>query len=372
VEYNSPVGEAPGWKLEPLKLRSCHCNCIFCFIDQLPETLRKPLYLKDEDYRFSFLFGNYLTLAGMNSRDYQRIFDLRLSPLYVSIHAVDPEIRGKLLGIGKAPVLPSLKRLIDGGITVHGQIVLVPGANDGNVLQQSLDELLVFCPGLASLSVVPVGLTRHRKDLPEIRLVSTEEAQKTLEIIRAVQNKALKSHQIRWVYPADELLISAGESIPPDDYYDDYPQIENGVGLIRLLEESADACLKHPPVLQEKVKMVWVTGVSAAPYLKRLAGKFAECINGLKIDVVTARNHLMGESVNVAGLLAGEDIYKSIQDYSARTSEQADVFILPPDCLNADGLFLDDWNVMELEERLKTAVRVFDWQWSELFAGEYA
>jgi putative radical SAM enzyme (TIGR03279 family) len=364
-------GDDPGWELEPLQLRSCHCKCIFCFIDQLPQGLRSPLYEKDEDYRFSFLFGNYLTLIGLNSRDYERIFRLRLSPLYVSVHATDPEVRGKLLGIGKAAVLPHLKRLVDGGIQVHGQIVIVPGINDGGVLGQTLEELLPLYPGLVSLSVVPVGLTQHRDELPELRLVNKTEAAEILKIIGEFQEKAVKEQGSRWVFPADELLHLANQPIPSHAYYEDYPQIENGVGLIRWLLRSAEEAIPHlPRRLPTPRRILWVTGGSAYGTLEKLAEQICAKVEGLYVDVLEVRNNLMGESVTVAGLLGGRDIANSVENHLE--NKERDTYssgYLPPDCLNADGFFLDDWTVKNISDKTGLPLKVFDEDWDAMISG---
>ncbi len=373
VDLRLDAGEPPGWVLEPFELRRCYCRCIFCFIDQLPAGLRKTLYIKDEDYRFSFSYGNYLTLVGLSGKDYRRIFDLRLSPLYVSIHAVDPEVRGRLLGIGKAPVLPALQRLISGGIRVHGQIVLVPGINDGKILQDSLERLAPLYPGLASLSVVPVGLTKHRRGLTSLRLLTRDEARAALGSVRFWQEKMLGERGSRWVFPADELILRAGEEIPPDEEYEDYPQIENGVGMLRDLLDGAESFLEQSvSSFREERELVWVTGVSACETLKRVAGEFTRRFPGLTIEVLEVRNHLLGESVTVAGLLGGEDIYRSLREWMARRTpgRGLDAVFLPPNCVNRDGLLLDDWTPEAIARRMGFPVRPFSGDWNDVLSGE--
>ncbi len=365
-------GEGSGWKLEPLEACTCHCNCTFCFIDQLPEGLRSPLYLKDEDYRFSFLFGNYLTLVGLNSHDYGRIFKLRLSPLYVSIHATDPEIRGGLLGIGKAPIIPHLKRLIEGGIEVHGQIVIVPGVNDGQVLKGTLEELMALYPGLASLSVVPAGLTRHRQKLPRVRLLTSQEVEEILHMVDSFQQRMMDKSGRRWVYAADELVLKSRRPIPEEEAYEDYPQIENGVGMVRWTWEGArEAVLKLPKGEVKSRNLIWVTGRSASPVLETIATEFSNKLEGLEIDVVSVENSLLGEMVTVAGLLGGREIYDAIVDHLEKIpKKQYRAIYLPPDCLNSEGIFLDGWDTEKIAGKIGIPVYCFSNDWNAMLSGE--
>ncbi len=368
------LGENPGWELEPMQTRTCRCNCVFCFVRQLPQGLRPSLYIKDEDYRFSFLFGNYLTLFGLKPRDLDRILRLRLSPLYVSIHATDPVVRGKLLGVKHAPILPILKNLLQGGIEIHGQIVLVPDFNDGTVLNSTLRNLFPLRPGLKSLSIVPVGLTAHPSQLTAIRPLNHADALASLELIESFQNESLRAGGNRWVYPADELLILAGKTIPDDDYYDDYPQIENGVGLVRWTIREAEKWLQRAPVqIAWMRRILWVTGTSAFPILKSLADRIRRRIRNLEISVVAAENRLLGESVTVAGLLSGGDILTAVQRQLSREKLAGlDHIYLPPDCLNSDGLLLDDLSVEHLSKRLGIPVTAFDHQWQHMIEADPA
>ncbi len=374
IELVTSPGEKPGMELGAMDMRACHCKCTFCFIDQLPKGLRSPLYLKDEDYRFSFLFGNYLTLVGMNSHDYQRIFDMRLSPLYVSIHVTDPVIRGRLLGIKNAPILPNLNRLIEGGIQLHGQIVLVPGENDGAVLEQTIRDLAPLYPGLASLSVVPVGLTEHRQDLPSLRLMNKTEAQETLDTVKDFQQEMLEKNGTRWIYPADELLLQAGIEMPPDEYYEEYPQIENGVGLLRwTIHQAEEAMSMLPDQLESERRILWVTGGSAYAALQSIASKFCQRVRGLYIDVISVENHLLGQSVTAAGLLGGLDVYAAVDGWlKDRAGQKPAALYLPPDCLNSDGMFLDDWMIKDIAAKTGVPSFQFDHDWKAMITGRAA
>ncbi|TKJ41800.1 hypothetical protein CEE37_04325 [candidate division LCP-89 bacterium B3_LCP] len=372
LSLNLPDGSEPGWEIEPLELRTCKCNCVFCFVDQQPPNLRSTLYIKDEDYRFSFLFGNYLTLVGISGREFERIIRMKLSPLYVSIHTVDPVVRGKLLGLKSAPVLSKLRKLIDGGIEIHGQIVLVPGYNDGKVLEDSLNELLPLYPGLASLSVVPIGLTKHRKGLNRLRPLSVDEAEITVDIVRSYQKKAMETCGSRWVFPSDELLIKAGLEIPQDDYYEEYPQIENGVGIARWTYEQVEQALEEG--LNQSVingRILWVTGHSAASFLQQIASDISERFIEINIEVLPVQNRLLGSQVTVAGLLCGKDILDSLKDYFRTYSQRNfDKIYLPPDCINYDGLLLDNYSPEEISAELDHLVEAFDGDWVSMITGQ--
>ncbi len=371
LRYDAAEGEDPGWQIEELKVRSCHCNCMFCFVQQLPAGLRSSLYVKDEDYRFSFLFGNYLTLLGMSSRDLERILHFKLSPLYVSIHATDPELRARLLGVKKAPILPVLGKLLAGGIEVHGQIVLVPGGNDGAVLEKTLKDLAPLFPGLASLSVVPVGLTQHRQDLESIRPLTLAEARQALSLVQSYQLQMLASCGSRWVFPADELLLLAGEPFPPANEYEDYPQLENGVGLVRWTMTQAKAALKHlPKSLPTPRRILWVTGISARETMCSIAASFNKRVQGLRIEVLPVANKLLGSSVTVAGLLGGKDICSALRKYFQHSPrEKCEEIFLPPDCLNSAGLLLDDWTPADISREIALPVRAFSGDWAGMIRG---
>jgi NifB/MoaA-like Fe-S oxidoreductase len=249
--------------------------------------------------------------------------------------------------------------------------VLVPGINDGEVLEDSLARLAPFFPHLASLSVVPVGLTEHRRDLPQLRLMTSQEARETMSIIRLRQEEMMRKHGSRWVFPADELILRAGEEIPEDEDYEDYPQIENGVGMLRTLINSAQVFLEQSPLsLEEERKIVWTTGVSAYPTLERLANEFVRRFSGLDIEVLAVKNRLLGESVTVAGLLGGKDIHRTLQEWFDRRPEKrrVDAVFLPPDCVNNDGLMLDDWTPQEISRRIQRPVRLFSGDWKVMLS----
>jgi putative radical SAM enzyme (TIGR03279 family) len=360
-----PEGCNAGWTFEPLQVSTCHCKCTFCFVSQLPKGLRSSLYLKDEDYRFSFLYGNYLTLVGMRPADLERILRLRLSPLYISIHATDPKIRGQLLGIKNAPVLPQLQELLAGNIELHGQIVVAPGINDGQALIDSIEQLRKFAPALNSLAIVPVGLTSFRTKLQPLRLMTSDEAKLILKYIKVIQSQMLEKHGTRWIYPADELILLAKKPIPATRYYEQFVQIENGVGMARWTIDQARQALKEPTESTFTDRCIlWVTGRSAYPVLSSLAAKIQAKLPHLTIKVLEVENQLLGKSVTVAGLLSGRDITDAIKGYLGNNNSMTfNSVYLSPDCINNDGVLIDDFTPLRIEKECKTPVRVFDGDW---------
>jgi len=323
-------------------MRLCRNRCIFCFYDQLPRGLRDTLYVRDDDFRLSFLHGNYITLTNLSEDDFARICEQRLSPLYVSVHATETALRRRLLGNPRAPdVLHQMRRLAQCGIEMHAQIVLCPGLNDGRHLARTVRDLAALHPAVASVAIVPVGLTGHRAGLADLQAVSGDDARQVLEQIAAWQREFLSRFGSRFVFAADEFYLLAGEDFPPAAEYEGFPQRENGVGLARLfLDESEEADFRPAAGLS----VILVTGVSAARMVKRMAAKMRR--QGVRCNVLVVRNRLLGETVTVAGLLAGEDVAASL---GARRA--AGVVALPASALR-DNEFLDGVTVQELSRRV--------------------
>ena len=343
-------GRELGIDFKPLRAITCNNNCMFCFVKQLPRGLRKTLYVKDDDYRMSFLFGNYVTLTNLKKEDKKRIVEQRLSPLYISIHATNKSVRNRLLGNAKAPdILKELKFLADNKIRLHAQIVLCPGYNDSKELSRTLHDLHCFYPYVSSVSVVPVGLTMHRKQA--IRPVERDDARDALKIIESFQKRCRKKHGDLFVYGADELYIKAETSLPSFKEYGDFPQIENGVGMVPLFMHHAKK-LKIPKLLSSKKRVLIFTGISFYPFLKRLLKLFTT--EGLNIELFPVENKFFGTSVTVSGLLTGRDIIKTLLD----RTEKKDV-ILVPDVVLKEGedMFLDDITLGDMEEALGTSVK---------------
>ncbi len=356
-------GEPLGVDFEPMQYRKCGNRCIFCFVDQNPRGLRSTLYFKDEDYRLSFLHGNYVTLTHANSDDLERIVNQKLSPLFVSIHATDSETRRMLLGSDREDrLIQKLKLLTDGGIEVHGQIVMCPGLNDGDVLEETINTLAGFYPGIRSLSIVPVGLTRHREGLPDVKAVDAELARRTVKRVQWVQRSFNKRFGDVFVYLADEFYLMTKTSLPKVKHYWEFWQIENGVGLTRsFLEVFKSQSSSFPRLLNPKRGIVLVTGRLMAPVFEKKILPHLEKIRGLQVELCAVSNRFYGESVTVSGLLAGQDIRSTCAGMP-----DSHILVLPMASLNTDGLFLDDLSPLDLERELGRRVLVVS-DFQELF-----
>jgi putative radical SAM enzyme (TIGR03279 family) len=346
-----------GVRFEPMRFCACGNHCLFCFTDQNPRNLRPSLYFKDEDYRLSFLYGNYVTLTAVDDADLRRIASQRLSPLYVSVHAVDPDVRRRMLGLRKDDrLLDKLRFLSSRGIEVHGQVVLCPGWNDGPVLGETIETLAALHPAFRSLSVVPVGLTRHRGKLPRLDAVDAEAAGRVLRQIRPMQARFRESLGEPFVYCADELYLISGRPIPSAAHYGDFWQSDNGVGMVRsFLTRFGRAKRSFPRVLPRTGRFVAATGMLAGPVLRRHVMPVLKAIRGCSADVIDVPNRLFGESVTVSGLLTGADFRAALSPVKGEY-----ILLLPSNCLNADGVFLDDWTPGRLAAALGREVRVLD------------
>ena len=328
-----------GIRFEELAPRTCPNKCVFCFVDQLPGGLRPSLYVKDEDYRFSFLHGNYITMTNLRRPELERIIEQRLSPLYVSVHSTDPGVRARMLGLsGPAEILPKLEALKQGGIEVHAQVVLCPGINDGPHLSRTVDDLAGFFPSVKSVAVVPVGLTGHRRGLPPLRPVTGRDAARLLDWLAAWQVRSLGQLGTRFVFAADELYLLAGRDVPDTVEYEGFCQIENGVGLVRVLLEEAARLRGRIRRRARGRPAAVLTGKLAEPALRA-------ALAGEGVRVLGVQNGLLGRSVTVVGLLGGRDVLRAM-----RRLGPEEVAVVSEECLNPDGLFLDDMTPRELEE----------------------
>ena len=333
-----------GVDFTPFKVMTCRNNCIFCFVKQLPRGLRKTLYLKDEDYRLSFLCGNYITLTNLSKADKKRIVAQRLSPLYISVHTTNKALRNKLIGNSKAPdIVKELKFLADHKIRFNVQIVLCPGYNDGKELQETIRTLYKFYPYLLSVAVVPVGLTVHRKQ--KVTPVSKKDALSALKIIRTFQKRFIKKHGLPIVFGSDELYLKAEEQFPSFKEYGELHQIENGVGLVPLFLNSAKKATL--PKRFPKRKFLTFTGMSFFPFLKKFTEKIRRKGNVI-LEVIPVENRFFGPSVTVAGLVTGRDVIRTLLDKAG----QYDFLLVPDIVLNEDDMFLDDITLQDLEEAL--------------------
>jgi len=339
-----------GLQVEHPQPRQCGNQCQFCFVHQLPKGMRRTLYVKDEDYRFSYLYGSYMTLTNLDENDLQRIIGDQLSPLYISVHATEHTLRRKLLGADIPEILPLIERLTTAGIELHCQIVLCPGLNDGDALCQTIEDLAKFYPKIISLAVVPVGLTKHRLRLPQLQKVGEKAALANLEVIHRYQDVFLRQKGSRFVFLADEFYLLAREPLPDFSHYEDFPQIENGVGLIVQFRQQIAEVLAEAEEL-ELNRVTLVTGVSFQSELEQFAHKLAE-VMAIELVVIAIDNHFFGTDVTVAGLVTGRDLLAQLGRL-----DLGDGVILPDVMLKDRGeLFLDDVDIGELGEKLKCPV----------------
>ncbi len=345
-----------GLVLEEMRFERCRSKCTFCFVEQMPRGLRPGLYIKDDDYRLSFLFGNFITLNDVSNGDIRRIIGMHLSPLYLSVHAVDPEVRTKLFGRPmKNNILEQIAELASNGITMHAQIVLVPGINDGKVLDETVDRLFEFFPACKSVAVVPVGLTAHRKGLAELRIVTDGEA---ADLVSWADNRRKqfrkKTSGESFLHLSDEFYLMSGEELPQASDYDGFPQISNGVGMCRLfIEEIKNGIDRISTESHSDISIAVVTGSLGALFLRRYVLPILEgALSWMGISLVTVENRLFGNTVGVSGLIGGADIIENA------AGTKASCLVLPPNALNHEGLLIDDMRPEQLESALGMPVIV--------------
>ena len=295
------------------KPRSCANNCVFCFIDQLPKGMRKTMYFKDDDARLSFLLGNYITLTNLSKREIERIIALHISPINVSVHTTNPELRCRMLQNPRAgESIEIMRRFAQAGIVMNCQIVCCPGLNDGEELLRSMRELEEMYPGVHSVSIVPVGLTRFREGLYPLTPFTEELAGETIDMVTAFGDECLKRHGTRIFFCGDELYIKARRELPPDEFYEEHTQLENGVGMIRLLETEFRSALMLSDA-PDGLPFSIATGVSAAPYFEKLLGMAKEKYGTINGKVYPIENDFFGRSINVTGLITGQDLIHQLR-----------------------------------------------------------
>jgi len=335
-----------GLEFEPIEPMTCKNQCVFCFVHQNPKNVRRSLHIKDEDYRLSFLFGNYLTLTNVHEAEMQRIIEQRLSPLYISVHATEPELRRTLLGIDEYDgFLGKVERLADAGIQMHGQVVLCPGLNDGAHLERTIEDLLKFFPSVASLAIVPVGLTDHRQNLPLLRPFTPDYARELIAHVTQLQRKLKRTIGTPFAFLGDEIYIMAGAGIPPARHYADFPQMENGVGMVRTFLTQFSSALRKKPKAQ--VRGTVCTGKVFFPYLK-------DCVDRLEMDLKTmaVESRFWGPGIGVAGLLTGSDFIAALKG-----NVYGDFVVLPSESMIGDDqVFLDDLTRADVQRELGVEV----------------
>lgn len=344
-EPGDPMGIVPA----PDTIRECANKCVFCFIDGNPQDARKTLWLRDDDFRLSFTYGSYVTLTNLGPKGLQRLIDQRISPLYVSVHATEPEVRRRLLVNDRAGlIMDQLRDLIDGGLEVHTQIVLCPEWNDGGHLDRTIEDLWGLGPAIQSLSVVPVGLTKYNLERP-VRLLTAAEAGAAIDQVDEARARATGVRDSSWCYAADEMYLIANRPVPGAAYYDEGALYENGVGAIRRFVEGFDQGLPSVRTVPGR-RIRIVTGGSMAPFINERSDRLAEA-TGADVEVVHVRNDYFGPSVTIAGLLGGEDILAALGE-----GRPEDIILLPAEALNSDDAFIDNLPRSDFEARLGPAV----------------
>ncbi|MCM1058144.1 MAG: DUF512 domain-containing protein [Firmicutes bacterium] len=364
LEVDKEFGEDLGIEFENGLMdeyRHCHNKCVFCFIDQMPPGMRENLYFKDDDSRLSFLQGNYVTLTNMSDHDIDRICRYRLSPINISFQTMNPELRCKMLNnrfAGEA--LKKVDTLFEADIHMNGQIVLCKGLNDGKELSFSIEQLMKYIPVLESLSVVPVGLTKYREGLYPLEPFTKEDAAAVIDAIEGYQKECFEKHGIHFVHASDEWYILAGREVPEEERYDGYLQLENGVGMLRLLLNEFEEALARRkeqdafPCKTRRRELSMATGLLAYPYIKRMADRVTECYPNIVIHVYPITNFFFGEQITVSGLITGQDLLGQLKG-----KDLGEVLLLPENMVRVDaGIFLDDITLREVEKALQVPVDI--------------
>lgn len=348
------------------KQRSCTNNCIFCFVDQMPPNMRESLYFKDDDARLSFLFGNYITLTNLKQEEIDRIIRMKISPINISVHTTNPELRCEMMHNRFAgEKLSYIRQLADAGITVNCQLVMCPGINDGEELKRTLYDLGELYPGVQSIACVPVGLTKYRDGLYPLKRYQEDTAKEVIKIVTEFSDAFLQAHGTRLAYASDEFYLRANLPLPESDFYEDFAQLENGVGVIANLKDDFYS-LYHQLEGDDKVRKVSIaTGTDAAPFITQLIDEMKKKWHNLEGKVYPIRNDFFGETITVAGLVTAQDIIAQLKD-----EELGDVLILP-NCMlrHEQDKFLDDYTLEDVETALNIRVKLVGTEGDSLLEG---
>ncbi len=351
IGFEKDIDEEIGAEFESAvdKIRCCKNHCVFCFVDMIAPNMRRTLNIKDDDYRLSFLYGNFITLTNLTEADFRRIKNFHLSPLYVSVHAMNGEVRAKMLRTPLAAKIQSdLDKLEKAGVEYHTQVVLCPNLNDGAELDYTISEIMKRYPRAQSLAIVPVGMTKHRRDNFPLTQFDRDGAAKVIAQVEKFQAKARADFGKTFVYLGDEFYFLAGKEIPPADYYDDFPQIENGIGMTRnFIDEftSATPLIPIPSPLTTKIDVI--AGTSIAVVLKKLAAEMMSRNKSLDVRILPVVNEFFGSRINVSGLLTGSDIINTLK----KNARAVDKILIPATALRAGTeTFLDDVTVDDMRE----------------------
>ncbi len=338
------------------QVKRCRNKCIFCFVDQLPSNMRKTLYFKDDDFRLSFLHGNYITLTNLSDNDIDKIIKYRISPINISIHTTDSELRVKMLRNKNAGnILAQLKKLTNARIQVHGQIVLCPDINDKENLERTISDLSDLYPNLESVAIVPVGITRYREGLYPLKIFDEQTARKVIKQVEVWQNFFLKKYNTRFIFLSDEFYVIANKDIPPYEAYESFLQLENGVGLMAKFEHELRTYLKDirlKTVIPRSISIA--TGKSASEFIKKLCCEIMRKFPYININIFSIKNEYFGETITVAGLVTGTDLIKQLKG-----KELGERLLIPSSMLKADeSVFLDGIHISEVEEKLNVSIVV--------------
>lgn len=358
VKITKPEGEELGLEFESYLMdsaRSCANKCVFCFVDQLPEGMRDTLYFKDDDARLSFLTGNYVTLTNLSEREIRRITDLKISPINISVHTTDPLLRQAMLGNKNAGrCMELMGRFRDAKITMNCQIVCCPGLNDGDELRRSMADLAPLFPYVNSVSIVPVGLTKYRAGLCELRPFDKEPAAKTLDMVENFADSCFERYGSRIFFASDEMYLKAGRSLPPHGYYEGYPQLENGVGMLRLFMTEFEDAFRHIRPAGPTQPFSIATGVSAAPFMEKLMQTAAKKCDTMSPKVYSIINTFFGDTIDVAGLITGGDLITQL-----RGRDLGKRLLIPQNMLRqTEDVFLDDVTLDMVRDALGIPIRV--------------
>jgi putative radical SAM enzyme (TIGR03279 family) len=366
IKLRKPEGLDIGLEFESYlmdKEKSCSNKCVFCFIDQLPKGMRCTLYYKDDDVRLSLLHGNYISLTNLSDNDIERLIKLRISPINVSIHTLDPALRNSMLGTNAGSVgIDAFKTLVKAGIIVNCQIVCCPGINDGIELKKTIEGLIGLGTCINSVSIVPVGLTKHRAGLAKLRPFDKTLAAQTVKQVEHYGEICLKERGTRVFFCADELYMMAEFKLPPNDFYEDYPQLENGVGMMRLFTTEFEEAMAGEGYSSQADASL-ATGVLVYPYLTKLSNILTEKCDTIKCNVHAVRNDFFGESITVSGLITGQDLIKQLKGKKLGSK-----LFIPQNMLrHGESIFLDDVTVADVSNALGVPVRVIKQNGADLF-----
>ena len=360
VRVRKPEGEDLGLNFDTYlmdKARSCANNCIFCFVDQMPPGMRKSLYFKDDDARLSFLMGNYITLTNLSQRELQRIIDLRISPINVSVHTTDPELRARMLCHKRAgDSIAVMRRFAQAGITMNCQIVACPGINDGPALERTLGDLAEMAPAVSSVAIVPVGLTKYREGLYPLEPYTAEQAGAVIDLVEAFGRRQMEKSGSTFAWCSDEFYLLAGRDLPEKSYYEDMNQLEHGVGMLRLLTSQAELALEDVPGDLAPRSCTIATGAAAAPFVREILEKAMAACPALRGEVRPIRNDFFGETITVSGLVTGRDLIAQLKE-----TNLGQRLLIPSNMLRSgEQVFLDDVTVDQVEKELAIPVQIVE------------